>query len=61
MLIRFDWNFRRNDEYHEKTNWSPESSVKGGFDAKDIQDIHDIHDMPDLQGKIILMKYCTGM
>ncbi len=34
-----------------KVNWSPESSVKGGFDDRDIQDIHDIHEMPELQGK----------
>lgn len=48
--------FCRNDEYHQRANWSPESSVKGGFDDRDIQDIHDIHDMPELQGKMNLNK-----
>lgn len=35
-----------------KANWSPESSVKGGFDDNDVQDIHDnIHQDPaDMHG-----------
>ncbi|KAG4079530.1 hypothetical protein HA402_005227 [Bradysia odoriphaga] len=39
----------RNDDYQMKANWSPESSVAGGFDDRDVQDIHDnIHDPPDM-------------
>ncbi|KAJ6650043.1 ATP-sensitive inward rectifier potassium channel 8 [Pseudolycoriella hygida] len=39
----------RNDEYQLKANWSPESSVKGGFDENDIRDIRDMHDTLELQ------------
>lgn len=44
----------RTDEYQLKANWSPESSVRGGFDDRDVQDIHDIHEMPELQGKKLI-------
>lgn len=52
----------RNDEYQQRVNWSPESSVKGGFDDRDIQDINDMHD-PELQGKINLneITICTNV
>lgn len=48
---KLEYLFHRTDKYRMKANWTPESSVRGGFDDKDVQDIRDIHDMPELQGK----------
>lgn len=51
-LISYFFYFGRNDDYQVKANWSPESSVKGGFDDRDIIDMHNGHEMHELHGNI---------